>query len=102
MLAAIGVVIGVMSSDAFQHIFDLYDDAYLFWSQAIFLLGVILITIYFATRKEVISLASAAARINLQRRQSDQQEAKQLIDQIEAAKNQRYLLARAMTANEVA
>jgi len=62
----------------------------------------VLLAIYFATRKEVISLASAAARINLQRRQSDQQEAKQLIDQIEAAKNQRYLLARAVTANEVA
>lgn len=62
----------------------------------------ILVAIYFATRKKVISLASAAARINLQRRQSGQQEAKQLIDQIEAAKNQRYLLARAVTANEVA
>lgn len=99
LLAALGIVIGIMSSDAFQHIFDLYDDAYVSWSQAILLLGVILVAIYFATRKEVISLASAAARINLQRRQSGQQEAKQLIDQIEAAKNQRYLLARA-AANE--
>lgn len=63
------------------------------------ILAGILVAIYFATRKEVISLASAAARINLQRRQSGQQEAKQLIDQIEAAKNQRYLLARAV-ANE--
>lgn len=99
LLAALGIVIGIMSSDAFQHIFDLYDDAYVSWSQAILLLGVILVAIYFATRKEVISLASAAARINLQRRQSGQQEAKQLIDQIEATKNQRYLLARAV-ANE--
>ncbi|MCK6560408.1 hypothetical protein HUU39_13590 [candidate division KSB1 bacterium] len=62
----------------------------------------ILLAIYFATRKEVISLASAAAQINLQRQQTEQQDAGQLIDQIEAAKNQRYLLARAATANEVA
>lgn len=61
--------------------------------------SVIFVAIYFATRKAVITLASAGARINLERKKTSLQEAKQLIDQIEAAKNQPYLLAHAAAAD---
>ncbi len=53
-------------------------------------IAVVLVLIYFNTRYEAVSLASAKGEINVKISVSDVQTVRRLIDQIEAAKNARY------------
>lgn len=57
--------------------------------------ALILVAIYFFARTQVISLESASATINLKLSGMTIDKAKEFIDQVEAAKNERYLLLRA-------
>ena len=56
--------------------------------------ALVLVLIYFATQQQVIRLASAGATITIQTKQMTIDEARDLFDRIEAAKNARYIAVR--------
>jgi hypothetical protein len=56
--------------------------------------ALIFVAAYFATRQQVIALASAGATIKRSTRGMSIQTAKQFIDKTELAKNERYLLGK--------
>jgi hypothetical protein len=56
--------------------------------------GALLVAAYFATRTQVISLASAGATIRAGTKGMSMETAKQFIDKAELAKNERYLMLR--------
>lgn len=57
-----------------------------------FILALILLIIYFVTRKQSLLLASAGATITFDTRGMSPEDVKKFIDRTEAAKNDRYLL----------
>ncbi|NUO78587.1 hypothetical protein HUU05_00800 [candidate division KSB1 bacterium] len=64
-------------------------------------IAVVLVLIYFNTRYEAVSLASAKGEINVKISVSDVQTVRHLIDQVEAAKNARYFRLQAVAAPPV-
>jgi hypothetical protein len=57
-------------------------------------LALIFVVIYFVTRKQSLLLASAGATITYDTRGMSPEDVKKFIDRTEAAKNERYLLAK--------
>jgi len=59
-----------------------------------FIVAIAFLIAYFASRRQIIALASAGATISVSTKGMKVETIKQFIDQIEAAKNARYLLGR--------
>jgi hypothetical protein len=59
-----------------------------------FILAVVFVIAYFASRRQVLALASAGTTITVSTQRMKLETAKQFIEQTEAAKNARYLLGR--------
>jgi hypothetical protein len=58
------------------------------------LLSIVFVVIYFATRQQILALASSGTTIKVNTESMKLETAKQFIEQAEAAKNVRYLLAK--------